>query len=251
MGNRYNISVILMLLIVLQMLGGCSGCSQSGIRKRAEQNSKDGSPMVYTEKEPSREVFKNNDTSTGLVTLNQLFKQYQPAVFMVFTTDGEKEYQGTGFFISSDGIAVSNYHVFEGTTHGSGLIITAGGHELKIDRVLSESSIDDYIIFKVKLTGNVSFTPIPVASADPEIGEDVFAIGNPYGLEHTLSNGIISGFRQERKLIQTTAEITHGSSGGPLLNMNGEVVGITTAGMGEANLNFAVNIQILNLVSYL
>lgn len=78
----------------------------------------------------------------------------------------------------------------------------------------------------------------------------MFAIGNPKGLESTLSTGIVSSIRSSDHLIQTTAEITHGSSGGPLFNMKGEVIGITSAGLGEANLNFAVDIRSLNLSGY-
>ncbi|MGM0409085.1 MAG: S1C family serine protease, partial [Bacteroidota bacterium] len=117
--------------------------------------------------------------------------------------------------------------------------------------VLAQNSEEDYIIFKVETSNNINFTPIPISRSNPEIGEDVFAIGNPRGLEHTLSRGIISGYRDNKNLIQTTTEITHGSSGGPLLNMRGEVVGITTAGVGEANLNFAINIKVLKLSRYL
>ncbi len=245
-----NILFLLVIAVFLQMVTGCSGCSQSGIQRRAERNAGRSAAVEPTEQEPVQQVYKNSEPSAAPLPLNQLFKKYQSAVFMVFTSDGSKDYQGTGFFISADGIAVSSYHVFEGTTEGSEIIRTAGDRELKVERILAQSSSDDYIIFKVALTGVDDFTPIPIAAGDPEIGEDVFAIGNPYGLEHTLSKGIVSGYRDNRKLIQSSAEITHGSSGGPLLNMRGEVVGITTAGMGEANINFAVNIQVLELDRY-
>ncbi|MBK8111356.1 MAG: serine protease [Saprospiraceae bacterium] len=79
------------------------------------------------------------------------------------------------------------------------------------------------------------------------IGQSCFAIGNPKGLVNTLSTGIISSLRKNGDVIQTTAEITQGSSGGPLFNADGEVIGITTAGLEEANLNFAVSILSLDL----
>jgi serine protease Do len=168
---------------------------------------------------------------------------------MIYTSDGVNRYQGSGFFISSDGIAVSNYHVFEGTSQGLEVIKLASGEELKLSKVLAKNKEKDYIVFKVNSYSEKNF--IPVAKNLPEIGEDVFAIGNPQGLEHTLSSGIISGYRDNNNIIQTTAEITHGSSGGPLLNMRGEVVGITSSGLGEANLNFAVNILTLQLNLYI
>ena len=76
----------------------------------------------------------------------------------------------------------------------------------------------------------------------PKIGEGVFAIGNPEGLEQTLSNGIISSYREDKTYIQTNTAITHGSSGGPLFNMKGEVIGIISLGKQEGSLFFALSI---------
>jgi len=241
-----NITVIVLSLIVVQQFYGCRGCSQSGIRSRSAGSSEKKASAEYSS--PDKGLNSQASSSTG--SLNELFNKYRSAVFMVLTSNGEQEYQGTGFFITADGIAVSNYHVFEGTSRGNDLIKTADGVELQIERVVAQSRDDDYIVFKVRLNERVKYTPIPIAQKNPEIGEDVFAIGNPLGFEHTLSKGIVSGYRNNKSLIQTTAEITRGSSGGPLMNMKGEVVGITTAGMGEANLNFAVNIEVLDLSRY-
>jgi serine protease Do len=243
---------IVLILSISYLLHSCSGCSQSGIRNRSDRNSNRAAESKYSRNEPVKtQPESNNQPTNSQLPLNELFKKYQSAVFMVYTTDGEKGYQGSGFFISSNGIAVSNYHVFEGTTRGLEVIKTYDGNELRVDKILTKSAEDDYIIFKVRITSTLKFNPIPIAKKNPDIGEDVFAIGNPHGLEHTLSKGIISGYRENDKLIQTTTEITHGSSGGPLLNMKGEVVGITTSGLGEANINFAVNINHLPLKKFL
>lgn len=239
-------SKIYVFCIILIIMNSFSSCERKSGRRSGGRT-----VTNYSRNEPvSRSPGNSTPQSAGL-PLNQLFKKYQSAVFLVFTSDDEYEYQGTGFFVSSDGIAVSNYHVFKGTTKGMEVIRTVNGQKLKIERVIAQSENNDYIIFKVALNRSVKFIPIPITQKIPEIGEDVFAIGNPYGLEHTLSKGIISAYRDNGNLIQTTTEITHGSSGGPLLNMKGEVVGITTAGLGDANLNFAVNIQILHLKSIL
>ena len=107
---------------------------------------------------------------------------------------------------------------------------------------MASSEDNDYIVFKVAGNG-ISFPCLKIAGSLPRVGEDVFAIGAPEGLEQTLSKGIVSAIRgKENCIIQTTAEITHGSSGGPLFNKQGEVIGITSGGMDVANLNFAVNI---------
>lgn len=198
---------------------------------------------------PSKPQVTPNKPQQAL-PLNQLYNKYKSSVFLIYTSDGAKGFQGTGFFISRDGLAVSNYHVFEGTSQGLEVIQTIENRQFKIAEVLDTSKEYDYIIFKVEISDYHIANPIPIVSHAPQIGDDVFAIGNPKGLASTLSKGIVSSFRDDDRRIQTTAEITHGSSGGPLMNMNGEVVGITTSGYGEANLNFAINIQLLDLDKY-
>ncbi|WP_394333129.1 trypsin-like peptidase domain-containing protein [Salegentibacter flavus] len=90
-----------------------------------------------------------------------------------------------------------------------------------------------------------------MASKRPRIGEDIFAIGSPKGLSNSLTKGTISGFRENDR-IQIDAVIDHGSSGGPLFNIKGEVIGITTSGMGTGSeLNFAINIQVLAYEKYI
>ncbi len=249
---------ILFFFSVISFLSfyGCSGCSQSGIRNgQQEKNYSNSNPKRNARSVESTNVTepkKRNSipSNNKVLPLNVLYNKYKSSVFIIYTSDGVDGYQGTGFFISKSGIAISNYHVFKGTSQGLEVIETYNGKKLKIEKVLSKSDEDDYIIFKVKLSGFNISNPISISINEPQIGEDVFAIGNPRGLESTLSTGIISGFRDKRQYIQTTTEITHGSSGGPLLNMKGEVVGITTAGLGEANLNFAININHVPLQNY-
>lgn len=108
-----------------------------------------------------------------------------------------------------------------------------------ITEVLNYDKEKDFVVFKISNTSNNNFKSVNFANEIPEIREDCFAIGNPKGLEQTLSKGIISAFRED--YIQTTAQITNGSSGGALFNNKGQVIGITTMGLKEADLNFALN----------
>lgn len=188
----------------------------------------------------------------GTKNLATLFKQQKEAVFLVYTSDNESTSQGSGFFITADGIAVSNYHVFKGTFMNTTRIYTDDGSNYKVSKVLEKNEDKDYIIFKVeKENNNQKFQAVKIAKALPEIGESVFAIGNPEGLSQTISNGIVSGYRAGKQYIQTTTPITHGSSGGPLFNMKGEVIGITSKGMQEGSLFFAISIKELNLNKYI
>lgn len=237
----------ILLACFLMSLSGCSGCSRSGkeskhreLAAQAEHLRPIQNPERSTRATPTNEV----SNTSGL---SALYEKSRKGVFLVFSTnDGHSGAQGSGFFISSDGLGISNQHVFDGFSNH--YIKLHDGTTYEITQIIRSSNVDDfdYVLFKVNTQGHrVPF--VPVATTLAAVGEDVFTIGNPRGLEHTLSTGIVSSYRENKNLIQTTAEITNGSSGGPLFNMRGEVIGITTSGVGEANLNFAVNIQQLNL----
>ena len=258
MNKIYKVSIGIIFIMLLINMSACSGCSKSARKAHQDKilntttstdNSKTKRRHQTTQNKSQQSQSTPNKPQQAL-PLNQLYNKYKNSVFFIFTSDGTKNYFGTGFFISNKGLAVSNYHVFEGTTKGLEVIQTTDGKRFRVLKILEQSTKYDYIIFQVDKGDYYIANPIPIASQTSEIGDDVFAIGNPEGLSNTLSKGIVSGYRDNNKRIQTTAEITHGSSGGPLMNMNGEVIGITTSGIGEANLNFAINIQLLDLDKY-
>lgn len=173
----------------------------------------------------------------------QVFERYGDAVFMIFTSDGSNAYQGSGFFINNDGLAVSNYHVFKGTGIGLEQIKLLGDDKVyNVSEVICKSDNEDFILFKVDCE-NTNY--IPIASEKPKIGEKVYAIGSPRGLENTFSSGEVSQWRADN-LMQISALIDHGSSGGALINEFGEVVGITSGSFADgsqANLNYAWSID--------
>src|SRR5271157_223843 len=159
--------------------------------------------------------------------------------------DGHPISQGSGFVVSKNGRVVTNYHVIK---NGSSAVIKLpDGSFFTVDGVLAFDKDRDIAI--IKAHGN-NFRTVALGDSDQlRVGEEVVAIGSPLSLESTVSNGIVSGIRREeegagRKLVQITAPISHGSSGGPLFNMAGEVVGITSSALiGGENLNFAVPIN--------
>lgn len=176
---------------------------------------------------------------------SQIFAKYNTAVFMVFTSDGYNMYQGSGFFINKDGLAVSNYHVFKGTGIGEEGIKLAGSDKVyKVEEMIMSSENEDFILFRVDVS-NTNF--IPIAKYKPNVGEKVYAIGSPRGLENTFSSGEVSQWR-DKNLMQISALIDHGSSGGALINEYGEVVGITSGSFADgsqANLNYAWSIDVI------
>jgi hypothetical protein len=152
--------------------------------------------------------------------------------------------QGSGFLITPDGDIATNYHVIQEGT--SAVIKFPDGAFYLVDGVVAVDKDHDIAIIKAHGT---NFHTVAFGDSDKlQVGEDVVAIGNPLSLESTVSNGIISGMRElegsDIKFLQITAPISPGSSGGPLFNMMGEVVGITTSHLREGeNLNFAIPIN--------
>lgn len=247
--NRLKFGKLLTAFVVILLLASCTGGSPSGRRKLMQEkasNRTSNSSRTSSDRKESPQPPPSPVAQEGK-SLQELYNKYKDSVFLIHASYGQGRKQGTGFFISNDGLAVSNYHVFEGTLQGYETVKTLDGEQFHIDQVLEKSKEHDYIIFRVDIGQYHIKSPIPIASQQSEIGDDVFAIGNPRGLESTLSKGIVSAYREGENKIQTTTEITHGSSGGPLLNMKGEVIGITTSGYDEANLNFAENIRLLKL----
>jgi hypothetical protein len=158
--------------------------------------------------------------------------------------DGHPIAQGSGFLISKDGQVVTNYHVIK---NGSSAVVKLpDGAFFAVDGVLASDKNRDVAV--IKTHGN-NFRALALGDSDRlQVGEEVVAIGNPLSLESTVSNGIVSAIRSVEgeggKFVQITAPISPGSSGGPLFNMAGEVVGITTSHIvGGENLNFAIPIN--------
>ncbi len=148
---------------------------------------------------------------------------------------------GSGFFVQSNLIA-TNYHVIEGAAKGTAKLV--GKYTTyNIEGVTATDRDNDLALLKVTASG---IKPLPLGdSGTVRIGETVYVAGNPKGLEGTFSDGIISSRRDEytKERLQMTAPISPGSSGGPVLNRKGEVIGVSFAGhqaLDAQNLNFAI-----------
>ena len=177
--------------------------------------------------------------------LKSLYKELKKSIFTLYTKDNNGNIiQGTAFVIDETGIALSNYHVLENAS--AAIAINEAGEEYMINEIIDHSKDLDYVAFRLG-PNNKRFDHLIITKENPEIGEECFAIGNPNGLTNTITKGIISAYRKADTIIQTDASYTHGSSGGPLFNQEGEVIGITSSGMEGADLNFALNIKALPL----
>ena len=150
---------------------------------------------------------------------------------------------GTGFYIKSTGLLLTNFHVIEGAEQ-VGVKLPPDGATYKAHKVKGYDLTNDLAILEVE-TGAVK--PVTLGNSDEAyVGEPITVISNPGGLEQTVSNGLLSGIRDfnGRKLLQISAPISPGSSGAPVFNERGEVIGVVVAYLpfGQ-NLNFAIPIN--------
>jgi hypothetical protein len=167
-------------------------------------------------------------------------RAFKSTVLLVMEDDrGQPLSLGSGFFIDN-GVIASNLHVIEGASRGYAKLV---GIDTKFDinGIIAIDRERDLVLMQVTGTNTPS---LPLGNSDDvQTGETVFAVGNPQGLEGTFSQGIISSIRNVRsdKILQITAPISPGSSGGPVLNQNGEVIGVSVATFRSGqNLNFAI-----------
>lgn len=167
---------------------------------------------------------------------------------------------GTGFVWDDQGHIVTNYHV---VSDGQGVWVRfKGSKENRTAKIVGIAPDHDLAVLRVNSTPSIGFHPIPIGSShDLRVGQTVLAIGNPFGLDHTLTSGIVSALNRQIKsksgrqisgVIQTDAAINPGNSGGPLLDSAGRVIGVNTAILSDvgqsAGIGFAVPVDLVNRV---
>jgi len=198
-------------------------------------------------------IFQN--TSPSVVNISTVARQINP-----WTRDITRipKGSGTGFFWNEKGYIVTNYHVLEGASEA--------WVRLKDQTTLRAALVGaspEYDLAVLKITTPFEKNlPIPLGTShDLQVGQSVFAIGNPFGLDHTLTTGVISALNRSieaspnqnyQELIQTDAAVNPGNSGGPLLDSSGRLIGINTAiyspSGASAGIGFAVPVDIVNRI---
>ncbi len=209
--------------------------SPSVVNIRTVKTSKDGGPVMRHFQRPPRD--KNHP-------FNEFFDKF-------FGEDFHREFKqrslGSGFIIDPSGTIVTNNHVIEDADQITVKLNNGEEHDAEI---IGRDPNTDLALIKLKSEGN--FPAVPLGNSEAlRVGEWVIAIGSPFGLEHTVTAGIVSakgrviGSGPYDDFIQTDASINPGNSGGPLLNMAGEVIGINTAIIAGGNgIGFAVPVNL-------
>lgn len=174
--------------------------------------------------------------------LPELVKRIKPSAVAIETFDsrGNSLSRGSGFFIASDRV-ITNRHVIEKATRVEVHLID--GKKFTAKGVLAVDGEGDLALLQVDVPAALA-VPLAISKTVPQEGESILVVGNPFGLEGSVSNGIVSAVREISgygKIIQITAPISPGSSGSPVVNMYGQVVGVATLQAAEGqSLNFAV-----------
>ncbi len=216
-----------------------------------------------------------NGNSGDDLNAEQIIEKYKPALISIWMND--KNYysyttysytdttvlNGSGFIVNEEGLIGTNYHVIEQID--SLIVKTSDGIFYNAELVLADE-VNDYAILKISDANGKKFPVVTLGNSDDvKAGQEVFAIGSPLGFEYTISSGIVAATRENEKVsfedpvtytmkektfdkvIQITAAISPGNSGGALFNKKGEVIGITTyTYVGYGNLNFALAINGFN-----
>lgn len=197
-----------------------------------------------------------------------LFEDAAPSVVYITTTTVRQDYwsrniyeiptgTGSGFIWDDKGNIVTNYHVIKGAYKAK---VTLSDQTTWDAEIAGIEPRKDLAVLKIKASSKLK--PIPIGTShDLKVGQSVFAIGNPFGLDQTLTTGVISALGREiesaaqvpiRDVIQTDAAINPGNSGGPLLDISGRLIGVNTAIISQtgtyAGIGFSVPVDIVNWV---
>ncbi|MGB0036018.1 MAG: trypsin-like peptidase domain-containing protein [Candidatus Acidiferrales bacterium] len=184
---------------------------------------------------------------TGVLSAKSLVQRESPAIVTVFNVgaSGKPEAMGSGFIVRADGVVVTNFHVVRGASDAQ--VKLKNGEIYDNVLMFDFDQRRDIAILKIRAT---NLPTVHLGDSEKLVpGDKAFAIGNPEGYDYTVSDGLISARRviEGTEKLQITVPISHGSSGGPLYNDRGEVVGITTEGImeGAQLINFAVPVKYL------
>ena len=242
-------TVSLALVLFLIIRGQHSPSAPSGATNPVRQSmnrSLEGRPATEEVRHAAvREIREPKPpTAPEVITATDVYERSNLSVVTVIATSkGGQLSQGSGFCVSKSGIIVSNLHVVEDSA--SIEVVSSEGWRAACARFVGVDPVMDLVLLKI----DRETRPLTLVAEFLGMGSRVYALGSPQGFQNSISDGVVSGRRKIEdlygeeigQLIQTTAAISPGSSGGPLLSGNGEVVGVTSCGWADGqNLNFAI-----------
>jgi S1-C subfamily serine protease len=255
----YRLSARQILLIAL--ISGLFAAGAIAVVDRVS-NRMQPAHAAYSESAPS--TITDPATATDEQNSIEIYRTLSPGVVNVHSTSYARDFfgfvepqegSGSGSVIDQDGNILTNYHVIEGAQK---LAVSFGGQKNYAAKVVGGDPDTDLAVIKLIERPKEALTIVPLGDSDKlEVGQKVLAIGNPFGLDRTLTTGVISGLqrpirarnnRQIEGAIQTDASINPGNSGGPLLDSHGRMIGINSQILSpsgaSAGVGFAVPVNI-------
>ena len=185
------------------------------------------------------------DSFAQTLDAEQIYKKVNDAVVTVYAYDSEQKIlsQGSGVVLNDKGWIVTNYHVYNGADR---LIVKHNEKIIEYSQIIGVDADKDILILKI---ADHTFPYVTIGNSDSlNVGQRIYAIGSPEGFENTMTEGIISGLRSyeahTQNYVQISAPLSHGSSGGAVVNAKGELIGISTLSLIKGqNLNFAIPVN--------
>jgi S1-C subfamily serine protease len=238
-------------LIVAALIGG--GIALGGAAALGDLGS---STTVIREEAFTQAASPAAFQQTRARSINEIYRAAAPGVVHVDTAAQAGRAVGSGFVIDKAGHIVTNYHVVRGA---SSIRVSFSNNERIKAKVIGVDPSTDLAVLKVDVKSRALRT-LPLGSSDSvRVGDQVIAIGNPFGLDRSVTSGIVSAVQRRieapnqlsiEHVIQTDAALNHGNSGGPLLNAEGEVIGVNaqietgdSASQGNVGIGFAIPIN--------
>ncbi|HXR13036.1 MAG TPA: trypsin-like peptidase domain-containing protein [Solirubrobacteraceae bacterium] len=200
-----------------------------------------------------RQIYQRDAPGVVYVTATVIEQSQSP--FQLFPTNSRGVNTGSGFVIDRNGTILTNAHVINGAVK---ITVAFANNQTVTAKVIGKDPDDDLALLKVNPDG-LTLVPLPLGdSSTVEVGDPTFAIGNPFGLPRSLTTGVVSALQRSIQapnnfgidnVIQTDAPLNPGNSGGPLINAQGQVIGINsqietgTSGNGSVGIGFAIPIN--------
>ena len=212
------------------LIAGAGGAGVAAVVVDGHGSSSTATAAAPADRGTVRPVAETTDS-----TAKSVYDDAKDAVVYISAQTGQGTATGSGFVVSTDGKIITNEHVVDGATSVTVKIGTDGKEQAA--QVLGADASKDLALLKVD-TGSTKLHALSFGdSSNLQVGDNVYAIGNPYGLDHTLTSGIVSALNRDIQApsgatipgaIQTDAALNPGNSGGPLLDADGKVVGVNS-----------------------
>jgi S1-C subfamily serine protease len=253
----------LFVVLLLLMTGFIAGISWKSKEKSGEEQA------LAAEGGPEREVMPLRELTSQESATIKLFEGAAPSVCFITTSSLQQDFwtrnvmeiprgTGSGFVWDRNGHIVTNYHVIQGADRAQVTLSDQSTLEAELVGIAPEK---DLAVLRIKVAAE-RLRPIPIGTSDDlRVGQSVYAIGNPFGLDQTLTTGIVSALGREiqsssgvpiRDVIQTDAAINPGNSGGPLLDSGGRLIGVNTAiyspSGASAGIGFSIPVDVVRWV---